>query len=560
MPGQEPVGIGSTASFSFLPDGSGLVYRSRQGGEISLMLRRWADLESTRVRGTAGAWGPSVSPDGREVAYLVSSPVGWSARATSLATGATRELMSGVGYAQVHWGRDGFVYVTTLEGVSRIPARGGEPTRVIRPPDGVEAIALWETLPGGRLGLGWQWGSRRVPQLVSIDLESGRARTLGPQGLVPEYLPPGYVLHWTTDSTVVATPFDPDEAELTGESVTLLRGVYDFDVSDDGTLFYWGPRPPNTTREFVWVSRSGEATAVEPGWTVELTGSNDGWSLSPDGARLAYRERRDGNRDIWIKDLDAGTLTRLTFDPGQDCMPRWTPDGERVTFLSSRGDGDLQAWSRAADGTGEAEPLFTHTRFLAQAIPSPEGWLLLRTGGAGGVAGGRDILAVRPEVDSVATPLLMGEYDEVAPSVSPDGRWLAYASEETGTWEVYVRPFPDVDAGKWPVSTGGGGQPVWGRNGRELFYVTMDGEMVAARYDGSDGYRVTGRTILFEVPAGAFQMPTAYAGKYDVTPDGQRFIMARTPPTTEELPPESWVLIQNADRMIEELVGPGGGR
>ena len=239
------------------------------------------------------------------------------------------------------------------------------------------------------------------------------------------------------------------------------------------------------------MDRSGQATPVDADWWFDRGDGNAGWSISPDGTRLALRTLTDDGYDIWVKELDDGPLSRLTFDAAGDKMPRWAPDGENVTFLSARA-GEFDVWSRRADDTGSAELLFDPDPTLAEGFWSPDGqWLLLRSGGTPGVVGSRSIFAVRPGVDSVAQPLREEEYDESAPAISPDRRWIAYVSTETGRKEVFARPFPDVDTGKVQVSTEGGTMPYWAHNGRELFFMESDTRtMMAAEFETTPRFRI----------------------------------------------------------------------
>jgi serine/threonine-protein kinase len=233
----------------------------------------------------------------------------------------------------------------------------------------------------------------------------------------------------------------------------------------------------------------------------------------------------DAGPDIWIRDLTDGTMTRLTFHEGEDRKPRWAPDGSAVTFLSDRG-GDLDVWSRQATGSGEPELLFDHSDRIADAFWSPDHeWLVLRTAGVQDLSGGRDIVAVRRGVTDEVVPLLTAAYDEAAPALSRDGRWLAYASTQTGRYELYVRPFPNVDDGHWQVTTQGGSAPVWAHNGEELFYVDAARRLASVRFTADPGFRVSGTETLFTIPPG-FDLAQV-ATLYDVAPDDERFLMAR---------------------------------
>jgi len=253
----------------------------------------------------------------------------------------------------------------------------------------------------------------------------------------------------------MAAPFDAGAMELLGPAVPVLEGVVGYSLSDTGKLFYskGDARRLVGTTEFVWMTRTGQATVIDSTWTFDRGGINPGWSLSPDGKRLAYRQSVANNEDIWIKELPDGPNNRITVDEAGDDSPRWSPDGERILYTSDQPPRSNALWSRRADGSGVEELVFDHTSFIVDgAWCLDEDWIVLRVF----PLGNRDIVAFRPGVDSVAVPLLVEEYDEKQPACSPDGRWLAYVSNETGSDEVYVRPFPDVDDFKFPVSTNGG--------------------------------------------------------------------------------------------------------
>jgi len=298
-------------------------------------------------------------------------------------------------------------------------------------------------------------------------------------------------------------------------------------MSDDGKLFYsWDPENDDLL-QLMWVSREGAETPVEPGWTFDAspTTGHRGWPLSPDGGRIAVKILTDLGPDIWIKQLANGALTRLTFFEGEDRFARWTPDGKAITFLSGRG-GDLDVWSRPADGTGDAQLVLDTDGRLAEGFWSPDGeWLLLRTAGPGtGEVGGRDIYGFRPGVDSVPVPLVVTPYDEAGIAISDDGHWMAYQSNETGRKEIFVRPFPDVDRGKWQVSTGGGSGAVWAHSGREIFFLS-GGELMVADVDPGPPFSVGPAHRLFVLGPGYYFANNTTS--YDVTADDQTFLMAR---------------------------------
>ncbi len=334
---------------------------------------------------------------------------------------------------------------------------------------------------------------------------------------------------------------------------SLLRS--DLPEVDDSVAITQDPQEPSfdlstavAPRQLVWVNIGGiPATPVDPDWWFDRGAhpGGGGFGLSPDGTRIAVRHfSAEYGYDIWVKDLVDGAFLRITFDEFEDMSPTWADD-ETITFISDRvgsgrvGVGARDVWSTSADGTGEAVLVFDHVITLNEGLWAPDGeTLLIREAGGSdpetGMAyeGGRDILAVRPGVDRVAEELLAErEYDESSAAISRDGRWIAYVSTETGILEVFVRPFPDVDADKVPVSSGGGIMPLWAHNGRELFFVepgadaSTPGTMMAAQFETTPDFRI-GRTYpLFELEPGILTAPSFLL--YDVSRDDRWFLMQR---------------------------------
>jgi serine/threonine-protein kinase len=355
------------------------------------------------------------------------------------------------------------------------------------------------------------------------------------------YARSGHLVFGTANGTVRAAPFDAESMTFTGPSVVVLtRGdlrngpTTKFAISANGTLVYRTGLIDPVIMQFAWVTRSGRATLVDPTWTFNPGLENRSWDISPDGARLALKAVTDLGENIWIKPVGAGPMARLTF-VGEERMPRWSPDGERVAFISPRNQ-NLDVWALNADGTGEAELLADLEQSVADMAWTPDGSaLLLRTAGAAGVAGGRDIFMVRlatGEGASEPLPLLTSPADEAAPAVSPDGRWLAYNSDETGRREVFIRPFPNVGSGQFQVSTGGGRSPIWSSDGSELFFVAdASGEnddarrMMVAAIDRGPPLRVLRPEVLFEIDGNYYLANNSTS--YRVADDDERFLMAR---------------------------------
>jgi dipeptidyl aminopeptidase/acylaminoacyl peptidase len=355
---------------------------------------------------------------------------------------------------------------------------------------------------------------------------------------------------------------DVEALELTGTAVPLLEGVKvdgihpDFALTPDGTLLMMTGAgvEPGPNQEVVWISREGVARPVDPDWPM-ANARNMGWAISPDGTRLAIGLSNEEGNDIWIKELDDGPLLRLTYDPAEDARPRWSADGESVFFLSRRREQVSELYVQRADGAGDPLPILVERRPMFDTDLSPDGaWLVARTGGQQNQTGGRDIMAYHLEGDSTEVPILTSDYDEVSPKLSPDGRWLAFASRESGDWEIYVRPFPNVQEGRWVVSRGGGVSPMWAHSGREVFYISPAGEMMVATVETGDGsFHVAERRVLFDLPAGTVRSPLTTP--YDITPDDQRFIMVRLIDSAVARQPAPLILVENWLEEVKERMG-----
>jgi serine/threonine-protein kinase len=546
--------VGSFGTMALSSDGSILIYEGpSEEGSHQLWLRRWSDSNASPLPGTVTGLHPSFSPDGREIAYMArgTGQSGDRLMVTSIDGGVPRVLHEPIrGYP--HWGDDGYVYHMDAEtgGISRIPGGGGPVERITERQDGDQSPHFNPRFVAEGGAVLFVVEADDAFHIRTVDLSTRAVRVLVVGGVRPHYTRTGHLVYLTPGGDLTAAPFDASNMALTGAGLPVIRGL-DFIrvysplvVSENGTLVY-ARRTGARRYQAVWVDRDGGASPIDPEWQFD---PGSGVSLSPDGARLAVTIMGDVTEDVWVKELPQGPLTRLTFGIGQETRPRWTADG-RVTYVSvQEGPGALHA--RQPDGTGSADLLLSHERQIWEGILSDDGeWVIARVGMRLSVAGqapGMDVIGMRPARDTGATVLIATEFDEMGVMLSPDGRWLAYVSDETGRNEVYVRPFPGVDAGKTTVSVNGGVMPLWSRSGEEIYYVSQ-GEMVEARISTVPAFGVRSRAVLF--PMSGFPLISDYT-LHDITPDGQRFVMLRR----EETPGRELMLVLNWFEELEARV------
>jgi eukaryotic-like serine/threonine-protein kinase len=543
---QGPISGGSAPAAA--PDGSYLVYvgSTADGRGTQLWMKRRDSHLPTPLAGTAGAVSFAIAPDSRSVAFVA----GGDLRIVSLAGGAAVTVVGdsavpGLGIAWLEDGMIAYVSLGRILSLRLVPAGGG-PSQIVSTQDSLGLPAAPAPVPGTSSLLFLKCTSNAQCALWARPAGGDTARLVAPDAVAAQVLPGGYLLY-RVGGSLMAAPFDPRRLEITGAPVSLADSVAQFTLSPAGTLVeVLGAPTSDATYVMEWVDRTGRRTPVDSAWTFRLTAfaNNAGWSLALDGSRIAIGVNGQEGDDIWVKPLPRGPASRVTFNPSPDYRPHWTRDGRWVVFLRSVPENGV--YMRRADGTGGDSLLRAGgggTGFQ-EAVLSPDGqWLLMRQGGNVG-AGGRDILGVRLGRDTVPVPVVSTRYDEDAIALSPDGRWLAYQSDETGTVEVFIRPFPSTDAGKWQVSSGGGTAPLWSRDGHELFYLSSGNDMMSVRV-GTGATLTPGQpTMLFHIPPDLLAVETTYYTPWDVAPDG-RFLMARRVDQGPGAPAQTYVVVEN---------------
>ncbi len=514
------------------PDGRRLVYVGLGAAGGELWLRERDDLEARVLPGTEAATSPFFSPDGQSVGF-VTTGAPTEIRVASLMGGPPITVAdSGTGLLGGAWSRDGYIYFdggTPGTGLMRVRATGGSPEVVstLNTAEG-EASHHWPAALPNEKGILMSVAHGTVSQLdqldiAVLDLQTGEHQILV-RGVQGRYVPTGHIIYVTFEGALMAVPFDADRLETTGPPVAMADGVstridgaLDLTTSETGTLMYVAGLGGEAPNDLAWVDRNGRASAVDTAWVGQFFTPR----ISPDQRYLAIAMVGDAARDLWIKQLDDGPEARLTFPAGQDHRPWWTPDGRYVYFVTERGD-SRDLYRKRADGIGGAEVVLDLETPVNQAFLTPDGeWLVYRTGRIDNL----DIYAKRLTGDTTPMPIANeSTINEHTPTLSPDGRWLAYIGDESGRWELYVRPFPNVDDGRWLVSSDGASEPVWANSGREIFYKNAENELVVAEVIPSTTFVVGQKQVLFSLE-GYYNYE--FHPQYDISSDDQRFLMVR---------------------------------
>ena len=524
--GQELLSPGGTR-VAWAPDGEAFVYAGPGPGRSRLWIRRLDSLQAIPIPGSEGATSPVFSPDGQEIGFVTLSP--FSVRVIPRTGGLARTLWGdGASGGGLAWSQDGHLYADGGTGLVRM-LPDGSGREMILPLDTArrEAGIAWPSaLPGGR-GVLARVRTSGAPlsefQIVVLDLRDKSRKELV-RGVMARYSDSGHLLWVTGDGVLHAQRFDLDRLELTGTPVIVADGfaiagfgATDLALSSRGDLLYVPGAIQGGYSRLVWVGRDGTSTPVD---TTELDGAISDMALSPDGSAVALEVFRSSDAAnlsrVWVKPLAGGPTQLVTSESRPAYGPVWMPGGKDLLYAS-----ELAIYRRRADGSGAAELQARSPRAALEMTLHPDGKTIVFRGEAQGPRR-RELLTIRAGGDTLATPLFANAGGEWGPALSPDGRWLAYVSTESGRAEVYVRPFPAVDSRKVQLSVDGGGAPRWNPVGGELFYVSLRGDLMAVRVQTSPTLVVGPGTRLFT--------PIGFQGGggsllYQVSPDGKRFLM-----------------------------------
>ena len=552
---EQPVNLSATQiDVAIAPDGTQVVYMAGSSNSTSALAVRTLDqLTGIPLEATVApqAFSPFISPDSSWVGFFNLSAFTIEKVAISVGPSITVCELGAARLYGASWGSDDFITFGTgvPTGLWRVSAGGGVPEEITTT-DGSTNHVWPNVLPGGRAVLFTDLtGGLETAQVAVVNLETREQKILIPEGHSPRYASTGHLVY-AARGALRAVPFDLQRLEVTGNPVPLVddlavkqSGAANFGISEDGGLVYTtGAETGGEQRALVWVDRQGREEYVPAEPRAYLYPR-----ISPDGARVAL-DIRDEDNDIWVFDVLREALTRLTFDPAGDTYPVWAPDGGRVLFSSAREE-TIQVFSKASDGTGSVERLTDHPGGATPFAVSPDGQQLVM--GVPSEPAVSDLVRVPLGTSGDVESLLESAAIERNATLSPDGEWLAYQSNESGRYEVYVRPFPDTGAGRWQVSRAGGIQPAWNPNGQELFYSDLTPSLiaVAVRADGAT-FSLANPEALFET-RGYFAVNNSAIGRaYDVSPDGERFLLIKQDPTDENAALPRVILVQN---WFEEL-------
>ncbi|MBA3949035.1 MAG: PD40 domain-containing protein, partial [Acidobacteria bacterium] len=537
------------------PDGSSVVFVATVAGVDRLYVRDGHQFDARVLEGTEGASHPDISPDGRWVAFIAMNklykvPIGGGAK-TELATVNDPRGLS--------WDLDDAILVTpqSVGGIITVPAAGGRAGIVTTPVSGTERTHRWpQMLPGGRAVM-FTVGDFANPDNyygAKIDVQilaTGERRTVLHAAEMARYSASGHLI-FARAGALFSVPFDPvslaagDAPQgllqgLAGDSTT---GAAHFDISPAGTLAYIAAGGDQALTRPAWVDRAGRIEFLEV-----PAGVYTDPSISPDGRRIAVSVVAGGGRDIWIYHVDRKTFTRTTFG-GQNVTPLWSADGSWIYFASlDPSDSSSTIWRRRADGSRDAEPVvFLPHRLYLNALSRDGRHIIFDHSHAATKAS--DIALVPLLRDAVSTPIVATNAEEFTSRPSPDGRWLAYESNESSRSEIYVRPADPGASGRWQVSTTGGREPKWSRDGRSLYY-RFDNQLFSVAIESTPAFE--NRTPV-QVLSNVYDPRIETGVAYDVHPDG-RFLMIRL--ADENAVSDSIRLILNA---FDEIRKIGSGK
>jgi len=524
------------------PDGTRLAFVARGAdGRSRIHTRLLEQSQASPLAGTENARSPFFSPDGQWVAFFADGKL----KKISVQGGTAVTLCDAADDRGGSWGEDGQIVFTpnTRSGLLRVSDAGGAPTLITElSKDRAESTHRWpQVLPGSGgqavLFVTTAAANYEEANIEAQSLNTGQRKMLHRGGTYGRYLPSGRSpgtghLVYVQQGTLFAAPMDLSRLELIGPFVPVVEEVVvntgnggaQFAFSQTGIFVFQTGKATGAVRIVAWLDSAGKTQPLR-----HVPGRYFSPRFSPDGKRLALASAEGGNMDIWVYEWERDTASRLTFTAELEQNPVWSPDGKHIAFQSFRnGPGNIY-WMRA-DGGGDTVRLTESKNNQGPYSISPDGKRLAffeQSPETGSDIWTLPLDLTDPDHPKPGKPelFLRTPFIEVTPVFSPDGRWLAYMSLESGGPEVYVRPFPGP-GGKWQVSTGGGVMPVWPRNGRELFYRTLDNRLMVANYTAKGEAFAADKPRLWSEKR---FLDTGTFTNFDPAPDGKRFAVLMAP-------------------------------
>jgi Tol biopolymer transport system component len=546
------------------PDGTRLaLVAGGSGQKRRIYVRSLDQLQAAALSGTENASDPFFSPDGQWIGFFADGKL----KKISVQGGAAVTLCDSPSDLGGSWGDDGtIVFTPERVALSKVSSAGGtpQPLTTLDKQAGENTQRWPQVLPGSKAVLftsNTHLIGHEDADIVVYSMASGQRKTVQRGGFHARYLPSGHVVYMH-EGTLFAVPFNLKRLEVTGQPAPILEGVVtvpgnggaQFSFSETGNLVYVAGRSAFQNVSIYWMDREGKFTPLR-----ETPGNYLNPAFSPDGKRLAL-DISDGKRaDIWVYQWERDTLTRLTFAGEANTFPVWTPDGQRIVYSSVEKGGTFNLWWIRADGAGNAQRLTENKNSQSVGSWRPDGKVLAFYQVNPSTSGDIMTLPIEGDEKSGWKPgepksFVNSAFTEAYPAFSPDGRWLAYMSNESGNPEVYVRPFPGP-GGKWQVSTGSGGYPKWSRNGKELFYRTEDSKIMVVTYTAFGDSFQADRPQLWS--PGQFTERGAGNNNFDLHPDGKRFAVLKAPGTEQNAAVNKVSFIFNFFDELRRKVPPG---
>jgi serine/threonine-protein kinase len=515
---------GSAAALS--PDGRYLAYATGTAADVSatkLYIRNLGRLEDTLLLGSDAGYNPFFSPDGQWIGFVTPQAL----KKVSI-TGGTPLVLCPVALSRgATWGESGAIVFAPnpASGLMQLPAAGGAPVPLTRLEQGETSHRWPQFLPGGDKVLFTSYGAggdRNAGTIEIVELKSGKRTVVHRGGTYARSTASGHLL-FVNQGTLFAAPLGLGAMKLTALPAPVLQGINTnleggamYDVSKSGTIVYLTGQSVGARNSLVWADAQGKTTPI----SATKREFQSPARLSPDGRRIAVSIITDGNNDIWIQDLERDTLTRLTFNEGRDLYPVWSHDGQDVYFTTNR-DGKWTIMRKHADGTGDEEIVLSGDVEMDAYSASPDGRFL---GYHLSTANG-DPYLLPLQGERKPRPLFTSNASEGDPVFSPDAKWITYDSDESGRWEVYVRP-SSGEGSRWQVSAHGGEFARWSKDGAAIYY--QERNKAAWRVP----VRPVGSSLEVGRPEKLFDLTPGMQADWDVASDGKRFLIIQSEETT----------------------------